>query len=140
MCVFGADLVRAGEEYHLGQVSRLNGLMRLFGIDLPQRPGLTMFTLVLSYLVTCFRNQATRLFLVAALRSKLTLGTIRNFTTLAGDGSDTYNAQCLLDVPTDLCLLNFRRRSGLKLVAASPLQVQLPRHASHGQSKGSPAF
>lgn len=39
-----------------------------------------MFTLVLSYLVTCFRNQATRLFLVAALRSKLILGTIRNFT------------------------------------------------------------
>lgn len=103
-----------------------------------------MFTLVLSYLVTCFRNQATKLFLVAALRSKLTLGTIRNFTTLAGDG----NAQGLLDVlqisalddapkNSDSGFLSFQRRSGPQQL--SPLQVRL--HPTQViVSRRSPAF
>ena len=115
------------------------------GIDLPQRPGLTMFTLVLSYLVTFFRNQATRLFLVAALRSKLILGTIRNFTYRQGDGSDTWrgcNAQAYRMYLTDLrhrrCtqnsdsgFLSLQRRSGPQQVQLSHPASATSPHASH---------
>jgi hypothetical protein len=73
-------------------------------IDSPQNPGLTTLTLVLSYLVTCFRNQVTRVLLVAALRSTLILGTIRKLQSYAEDVGDMWRGSIL-----DMCVTRQRR-------------------------------